>query len=478
MKRSAIALLCVFGLCTGPGVAGASPIEAMGASARSSAMVGALVANAGDADAVFHNVGGLATVEPSVRVGLTLMRDRSVIRLKERPAGYDIPDIGGTGPAVPTVRELEPRSDTTGQPVLGVLNMGVVSSLGIDRLRVGVLVALPVLNGAPQGGFFADERERLFSNRLHYELLGDRVRRYDVRFGLGLRLTERLSLGLGGAWLPTVETRNDVFLQNPTDQENVDLIVEAYQGSRIGLTAGLQYEPAEWLRVGIAVRDAVSMRVEGGNVIRIRGFEEDPETWPVEQRIDLTPFYSPASVSAGVSADIGAWTLSSDATMERWSRYLNRQSEPTDFSDTVSGRLGVEFGYSPDTTVRGGLGYVPSPVPPQTERTNYVDNHRILTAIGASHDVRVFGNEVVVGWFSQVQFLMRRDTDKAIRDAWPTCGPGVTSLCDELPDDLRDPRTGETIRSAAGLQTGNPGFPGFVSGGWLASAGVEVSWRF
>ncbi|TVR04825.1 MAG: hypothetical protein EA398_01025 [Deltaproteobacteria bacterium] len=461
-----------------PAAANASPVEVFGASARSASMVGALVADPVGPDAVYHNVGGLARVAPTAGIGMVFLQDRSVIRLKDRPAGYDIPNLGGTGPAVPTERELAPRSDTTGDPPMAMMQIGIVSSLGLERFRFGLLASLPVHNGAPQGGFFPDERERLFTNRLHFELLGDRVRRFDVRGAVGIQLTDRLSLGLGAAWLPRVETRNDVYLQNPTDQENVDLVVQARQASRLGLSVGLLFEPMPGLRLGVSARDALAMRLTGGNVIRIRGFEDDPETWPVEQRLDLTPFYSPSSLSTGVSGDLGDWTLSAEAQFERWSSYRDRQNAQTDFSDRVSGRLGLEFRYSDDTTVRGGLGFVPTPVPAQTGRTNYVDNSRLLTSLGASHGVQIFGNELEVAWFTQIHFLLPRDTDKVVPESIRNCGPGITDLCDELPDDLRDPRTGRPIPEAGGLQTGNPGFPGFVSGGWMAAAGLEVSWKF
>jgi hypothetical protein len=45
---------------------------------------------------------------------------------------------------------------------------------------------------------------------------------------------------------------------------------------------------------------------------------------------------------------------------------------------------------------------------------------------------------------------------------------------DELPDDAVDTR-GQPIQSAAGLQTNNPGWPGFSSSGFLFGAGVNLA---
>jgi len=41
-----------------------------------------------------------------------------------------------------------------------------------------------------------------------------------------------------------------------------------------------------------------------------------------------------------------------------------------------------------------------------------------------------------------------------------------------------NPSTQMPYPEAQGLQTGNPGFPGYAHGGLIVQAGVEVSWRF
>ena len=66
-----------------------------------------------------------------------------------------------------------------------------------------------------------------------------------------------------------------------------------------------------------------------------------------------------------------------------------------------------------------------------------------------------------------------RETRKLLGEDNTACAPGVTVVCDEVPDDAGDgdPR-------AAGLQTGNPGFPGFSSGGLLFIAGLQAIWSY
>lgn len=48
---------------------------------------------------------------------------------------------------------------------------------------------------------------------------------------------------------------------------------------------------------------------------------------------------------------------------------------------------------------------------------------------------------------------------------------------DEFPDDAVDTR-GQAIPSAKGLQTNNPGWPGFASSGVLSGGGLTLAWLF
>ncbi len=95
---------------------------------------------------------------------------------------------------------------------------------------------------------------------------------------------------------------------------------------------------------------------------------------------------------------------------------------------------------------------------------------------GASWDLE--GKVLEAQAFAQVQAARGRQTVKARLPVHPACGPGVAALCDEVPEDTRDPITGNVVEAAAGLQTGNPGIPGFSSGGVVAVGGVEVLWRY
>ncbi|AWV90547.1 OmpP1/FadL family transporter [Bradymonas sediminis] len=463
-----------------PSAASASPFEMYGAGGRASAMAGAQTASAEGAAAIFYNVGSLAHSEPGVSGGLTVGLNRSRILLMNRPLGYDIPDLGGYSPAIPSGMTKYERRDTTDVDNLYVLTLGGVTSFGIKDLRAGLLLAMPTSGYVDANTHFADERERIFSNQLHFTLTDQRLRRLDLEMGIAYKVADWISAGLGATFSPGTVMSTNVYLPNVGDQSDVDLNSQIDSESLWGLLAGVQVDFSEQLQFGLQYRSEVYFRIHGQNTIRV-GNTGGKDTREIVQVLDWTPSYSPHSVSAGLAWTQGASKIMLDGRYERWSDYRNNHSKPTNFHDTISPRLGYEYSLpgkddKPGNKLRAGLGWVPSPVPDQTGRTNYVDNDRAMASIGASYQLDAFGLPLEIDWALQLHVLMSRVTHKKIKASNPNCGADVDVICDEVPDDLINPRTGQPFEGTQGLQTGNPGFPGFTSGGWMGGVVVEVSW--
>jgi hypothetical protein len=110
--------------------------------------------------------------------------------------------------------------------------------------------------------------------------------------------------------------------------------------------------------------------------------------------------------------------------------------------------------------------YVPSAVPPQTGRLNYVDGDRFGASAGIDYDFELFAIHFRAGAQGQLHALPERSQIKT--------GTGPQSVRDELPDDAVDTR-GNPVAGAAGLQTNNPGWPGFSSSGLLVGGGVSLA---
>ena len=474
--RRLTCLLC--GLCAALALATnatASPFELYGAGGRAAAMSGAQTASAEGAAAIFYNLGALAHSDSGVSGGFIAGMNRTRILLMERPSGYDVPDLGSQSPAVPSGSAPNARRDTTEVDPLYAFTLGAVTSLGIENFRAGILLTVPSTGYVDANTHFPDERERIFTNQLHFALIDRRVRRMDLELGVAYEVADWLSAGLGAAFVPGAAMSTSVYIPDVSDQGDVDVNSDIDTESNWGLMAGVLVDITDELSFGLQLRNEVYFRIHGANHIRL-GTEGGEDERIIEQELDWTPSYSPDTVAAGLSWTIGRSQILADARYERWSDFKDTHSQPTDFEDTISPRLGFEYELESGNNLRAGLGWVPSPVPGQTGRTNYVDNDRAMASVGASYAFDAFGQPLRLDWALQLQLLFNRTTEKAVREDYPDCEPGVDELCDEVPDDTSDPRTGQPYAAAEGLQTGNSGFPGFTSGGWLGAVVLELSW--
>jgi len=431
--------------------------------------MGAQTANPTDAWAIYYNIGGLSAAPPGFSVGGFATHNNAQILLQARPAGYDVPDLDGGFSSLPTSREPNARADSDELPAIYALTFSGVTSLGIERLRLGFIALVPTTELLELNTHFVDERERRSSNRLHFEFIDGQTRRFAAEAGVSYRAADWISVGIGGTFLTGAQVGTDVFLADPTDQSSVDINARVSTSNRWGLLAGTTISLPYKIKLGLSYRGPVSFRIQGANELLVAGASDTER-----QSIDWTPKYSPGVLALGTSVTLGDYELAADARWVRWSDYRDTQSQRPEFRDTLAGRLGLEYTSSPDSKLRAGLGFEPSGVPDQTGRTNYVDNSRVLSSFGSSHQLLVAGLGIEWSWFLQFQWLMERRTTKAELETYESCAAGVVSICDEVPDSLVNPQTGLPYPEAQGLQTGNPGFPGFVSGGWIGALGMEV----
>lgn len=470
-----VSLLAAVALLFSAAPAAAGPMDTYGFGGRATGMGGAQTADAVGPEALFYNVGALGNSEQRVAFGMIFTVNQADILLHDRPQGYDVPDLGFDSPAVPSGNQRHPRSDTIGVAPYHAVSLGGVTSFGLERLRVGAMVQIPLTGFLDLSTHFADERERIYSNQLHYEFLGKSNRRFSLGFGGAYKVTDWMSVGLGALYVPGAAPGVEVFVEDLANQADVDLNADIPTTDNWGLLAGAVFELPLDLKLGLAYRGETYFEVNGQNTIYLG--TENPAAEPIVQEFNWTPSYSPETFSGGVAWSPEGFQLQADLRFIRWSRYRDTQSAEPPFQDVFQGHLGAEVEVTDSTLIRAGVGYIPTPVPPQTGRTNYVDNNRLKTGLGAAHRFKLLGQDVEVEWALQLQSLFKRSVQKRQLDSYPDCGPGVTDLCDEVPDDTTTSETGRRYPEAQGLQTGNPGFPGFTSGGWLGGLVVDLAWR-
>ncbi|MBI5610642.1 MAG: outer membrane protein transport protein [Deltaproteobacteria bacterium] len=456
----------------------ANPFELYGASARSGGLGQAVTAGVRDWSSLWYNPGGLTQSAPHIDMGTLMSFDDVRVRLKERPAGYNVPDLGSASPAIPSNYRLQARKGSDDVSNLYDFVMGATGSFGFENLRIGVAVALPMTRLGQQVSHYADEREQYASNQLNFELYGDRSQHQVILVGAGYQVLSWLSLGAAISVMPEGTAHSTVYLEDAARQQDVRISVQNQQIGRAAPIIGAIATPIEHLRFGLSWRSANYFALTLKNAIQIRGFQGDAQSFPVQQNVVLRLNSSPDQLAAGVAGELGAWALSADAVLSRWSQYVDTQNQLAGFRDTVSLRLGAELQAARERQLRLGVQWEPSPVPAQTGRTSYVDNDRIVATVGMAHALELFKKQVTLSWYLGLHHLLARDTNKTALAHYPVCAPGVTSLCDEVPDTATDPATGQPAPAAVGLQTGSPGFPGWTSSGNLLALGMNLQWGF
>ena len=470
-------LVCALTVLATASPAFANGFDLYGMGSRGTAMGNAGLTTAEDYSALYYNPAAMVLGGSTVGGGLFLTPNGLDIRLSDRPDGYDIPNLGTNSPAIPTEFRLRERSDPeTPRPHASIFG-GATSDLGIEGLRFGVAAMLPVSTSDDVVSAFNDEREQYFSNTLRWDLIGTRVEHPYVLFGAAYQPTDWISIGLGASYLPSTQLNNFVLLPDLTRQDEIDLNVGLSIPSHFAPHVGIMVMPRENVRAGITWRETQRLRLVGENEIQVRGLQESEDDFPFIQEIDIVLWYSPRQFAAGMSWNNDTLLLSLDVTYTVWSDFVDNHNVNPGFSDTFTPRLGAEIQGPGSMVYRMGLVYEQSPVPDQTGRTNFVDNDRLVASIGTGHRFQMGEGYLNFSWHLQPHFLLPRETVKS-NAGDEDCEPGVTDICDEVPENTINPATDEPFPEAQGLQTGNPGFPGFSSGGWLLNAGVEVSWDF
>ena len=121
--------------------------------------------------------------------------------------------------------------------------------------------------------------------------------------------------------------------------------------------------------------------------------------------------------------------------------------------------------------------YAPSPVPLQTGRTNYVDNDRYAVGAGVTYQLDMADSKFKLrfGIQGQLHILPRRTQQKIDPTAPAYADKHYSQLVqDEWVDGATNSR-GDVYQESFGLQTNNPGWPGFSSRGMILGAGLNAA---
>jgi hypothetical protein len=360
------------------------------------------------------------------------------------------------------------QSQGSGGQTRTYLTLGFAKSIVKDRLSLGLYAVLPISSFTTAQPFFPDEREALFTNSLHSELYGDRLTAVSIVCGAAFKILPELSVGAAVSVGLANTAGSQDYVQSATDYSTLLLENRITTAVNFAPTVGVQYHPEPWLRFGATLHSPEQFTVAATVDATLPTGTESGTT---QQNVfDWMPW----SVAGGVEAQVvrlGAYAMSvvGSANYALWSRYVDRMGQSPGgtygsdmaFHDTMSGALGVRHTYE-NARAFVDLRYVPTPVPRQVARSNYVDNDRVGVGFGA--DVLLALLKLRPGFQVFADRFVPRTNQK-----------NDGRIVDEVPDGSVVGTTGAPVAGSQGLQTNNPGWPGFSSGGWLWGGAVTLS---
>jgi len=434
-------------------------------------------------ESAYFNPGLLPLTDERFESGLFVLGDNLTIKMKPRPPGSDVPQSvydawlgdgeGGIRPLEDNplaTDDLSPRqAEVSSGAVRTYLGVGMSKRLAEDKLVFGLYAVIPTDHVQGLEAFFSDEREQYFSNNLHFELLEDRLELITLAFALGSRINESLSVGFGFASGLETQARTPLFVPDGSELGNVVLDSDMSVDFDLSPHFGVVATPWRAATLTATLHTPSRVAIRGRNEIRISNGSTEV------QEFSFIHGYEPLTLALG--GQVETWHCGDRALMvvgtasyRTWSSYTDRHGDaPLDpwsntFTVAVGGRyLTAEKFYYAETR------FVPSPVPAQSGRTNYVDNHRLAVAAGVGGVTEIFGLRVRGSFQLQAHRLFARSVSKSADAANP--------VVDEFPDNAVNPTVDPSafLPEAQGLQTNNPGYPGYSSRGWLFGAGLTLS---
>lgn len=327
--------------------------------ARGMAMAGAFTAIGGDASAVYYNPGAVVNLNSTqIMAGATLIK----------------PNAGFRGPK-PAIDEYKVK-DKFFNPV----NFYITHSFSKD-----FAVGFGVNN--PYGlGTFWDEN---WVGR--FLAIDTEIRTFFFTPVVSYRVTDNLSVGAGISY-----AYGDVLIKRKTQllptasEATVNLEGD---GTGIGYTAGILYQPTECLSVGVSFRSSVKFEFEGDATA------EAPAQFAglVPTGAISAPLETPQNLTFGLAYKVmDELTVSADYQHIGWSSYDKLEvtyEEVTDpstrvissdrnYEDTYILRFGGEYLLSDKLALRGGLLYDNNPVLEEYAEPTLPDSDRLGFNVG------------------------------------------------------------------------------------------------
>ncbi|MGC8926575.1 MAG: OmpP1/FadL family transporter [Myxococcota bacterium] len=410
----------------------ASGSDIIGFGARNIAMGNTGASSSIDSSAVFYNAALLTETDNHIMLGTTLT-DMYI--------------------------DIVPFNGSTGDKYDGITNMyGLYISgkhnLKFNRFAFGFGIYLPTNRIHLEKSYFPDERERYFSNKIHPELYGTRSEGESIYLAGAYRIFTNFSIGVGVISKINSNAPSYQYLPSISMTDEMYLNLAGEEKTKLFPIVGLYYSPFKSLNIGLSYRSETEFKIVSRSYTEVKGL-----TKPGEPEVSENVFvfqYTPAEYTGSLSYKIDDWLFAGDVVYERYSDYRdshNQRPEPP-FDDIISVHLGTEYKLKDFLLLRGGYSYHPTPVHGQNGRTNYADTDVHYLSLGGGLIWNYEGWRLHLDAYLQALFFEKRENKKSEDAQYP--------VIDE--DKYTD-----------GLQSRNPGYPGFTMSGFGYGGGISFS---
>lgn len=401
MRRSIYPLICAGALLVmGPTATANTVQDALGQGARAKAMGGAGTASSEDASSVYYNPAGLGDCA------------KNEVNFELSHLVYAV-DVKSDDPRA----EDGALRDRTAMGISGCVQLPA-------RLHAGFL-----FDTGLQTAQTLDQSS--LRSKPEYALYGNALEQVSMIAGLGMRVNEKFSVGLGGALLVNSGLGVGISVPVVAGQDELSGDLQWTLEPAVAAYAGAKYRVNKSLTLGASFRSALfhKLQAEALTTVDVAGVLLD-----VDLLLESVAWYSPMQASIGVAYDSALAYVTADLTWYRWSAYpgpyihlspvdpdesiaaaLNYPpDEEPNFSDIIVPRIGVERALRSDLQLRGGLSYrqTPAPTPDPAGRANLLDASVASLSLGLGYSYR--GG--TIAFFARVHHMVERSVRKEIAD--------------------------------------------------------------
>ena len=492
-----------------PEVAMAGPFRTLGYDTSTQSTANSNVSYGDSLGVLYTNPALLSRMPEHASIGVVFWQPNLNIHLFEKPVGSDVPlsiynSRMGTNPeqqdlAVPTVELWNKRSDTKVDDQYAYVGFGASMEL-FEGFRFANYMLIPIdsLKIAAIRTNYANENEQHFSNQVHYPLFGEWPKSIDGLMGASYSPWDFLSIGISLKIGVSTVAKMDIYMPDASVQDYSLMNNNTELALALKPIVGIQAQPMDWLSIGFTWRYRSYMKVDGGGKMALWQFHETSSDYTVPKRADqnltLIVDYEPMEFAGSVGIKKWGFTTQLTVTWNMWHFYLDQHNETPQeaahfppspfyedpligndgqfkFKDTVSIAWSGQYEYYNKKNqvgeIKAGFSYQPSPVPAQVGRTNYADTDTLCASLGHRLEFEEMGKKFGLDFGMQFWYMVPRTVYKDPSLVVDEFADNTTTIVGDLP-----------IAEAQGLQTNNPGFPGYKMDGWIFLASVSFRYMF